>query len=309
MPNRILKDGIRTSKKINALSDFQFRLWAYLITYVDDYGRGSADPEILKGFVFPRRKRVTESDIEKALAELAGTGCILLYKVDGESYFYFPNWGEHQRIQTKKSRFPEPPDFTDNSHDSADIDSNSPNVTVNHGESPWVTVGHRDSPPESESESEYKSESIITHTSTPYACAEPCDVSTPSASLPVIDLPLVDGTDYGVTREFADEMTKLYPAVDVMQALNAMRGWLIDNQSTRKTKSGIKRFVTSWLAREQDRGGNRGKGGSDKRNDASVFSGDGASYDIDEVERLILSGEWTPPLTHDAADGTKGDKK
>ncbi len=54
MPNRIIKDSIRTSKSINAMSDFQFRLWAYLITYVDDYGRGSADPELLKGFVFPR---------------------------------------------------------------------------------------------------------------------------------------------------------------------------------------------------------------------------------------------------------------
>ena len=56
---RMLKASIRTSKTVNSLSDFQFRLWAYLITYVDDFGRGSADPEILKGLVFPRRKSVT----------------------------------------------------------------------------------------------------------------------------------------------------------------------------------------------------------------------------------------------------------
>lgn len=102
MPNRIIKESIRTSRKINELTDFQFRLWLYLITYVDDYGRGSADPELIKGFVFPRRKRISESDIGKALAELVGMGCISLYKVDGESYFCFPNWSEHQRIQTKK---------------------------------------------------------------------------------------------------------------------------------------------------------------------------------------------------------------
>ena len=111
MPNRIIKESIRTSRSVNAMTDFQFRLWVYLITYVDDYGRGSADPEILKGFVFPRRKRVSESDIDKALAELADMGCIHLYDVDGESYFCFPNWGDHQRIQTKKSKFPEPPKF------------------------------------------------------------------------------------------------------------------------------------------------------------------------------------------------------
>lgn len=122
MPNRIIKDSIRTSKTVNAMTDFQFRVWTYLITYVDDYGRGSADPELLKGFLFPRRKRITEADIAKALADLAGMGCILLYDVDGESYLCFPKWSDHQRIQQKRSKFPEP--------------DMSRCVTVCHGESP-----------------------------------------------------------------------------------------------------------------------------------------------------------------------------
>lgn len=146
MPNRIIKDSIRTSKSVNQLTDFQFRLWVYLITYVDDYGRGSADPELLKGFVFPRRKNVTESTIEKELAALATSGLIDLYKVDGESYFCFPKWSDHQRVQTKKSKYPAPEKSGENF-----IPQKS-------------TVSHRDSPPESnpiqsnpntESESEY----------------------------------------------------------------------------------------------------------------------------------------------------------
>lgn len=134
MPNRIIKDSIRTSKSVNALTDFQFRLWLYLITYVDDYGRGSADAEILKGFVFPRRKSVTEAQIQRGLDDLATTGMIRLYEADGEPYFCFPNWDKHQRIQTKRSKYPDPSEST---------------------------VIHRESPPESESESksEYKSES------------------------------------------------------------------------------------------------------------------------------------------------------
>lgn len=124
MPNRIIKDSIRTSKTVNTMTDFQFRLWVYLITYVDDYGRGSADPELLKGFVFPRRKGVTESTIEKALLDLANSGSVLLYEVDGEPYFCFPNWSDHQRIQTKKSKFPAPDD------------GNPRCPTVSHGESP-----------------------------------------------------------------------------------------------------------------------------------------------------------------------------
>lgn len=110
MPNRIIKESIRTSKSINAMSDFQFRLWAYLLTYVDDYGRGSADPELLKGFVFPRRKGVTEGTIQKTLAELATIGSVILYEVDGEPYLCFPNWSEHQTVRNKVSKFPAPDD-------------------------------------------------------------------------------------------------------------------------------------------------------------------------------------------------------
>jgi hypothetical protein len=130
------------------MTDFQFRLWMYLITYVDDYGRGSADPELLKGFVFPRRKGVTEATIDKALQDLANSGSILLYDVDGESYFCFPNWAEHQRIQCKKSKFPAPEDGV------------IKKSTVSHGESPPESNPIQS---ESKSESEYKSESKPAH--------------------------------------------------------------------------------------------------------------------------------------------------
>lgn len=133
MPNRIIKDSICGSEKINSLSDFQFRLWVGLITYVDDYGRGDARPAMIKGSVFPLRERVTVKDIESALHALAGAGCVCLYNVGGKPYLYFPNWEQHQRIQTKRPRYPGPED--------ADAVS------------PCVTVSHRDPPPESESES------------------------------------------------------------------------------------------------------------------------------------------------------------
>lgn len=110
MPNRIIKESIRTSKSVNAMSDFQFRLWVYLITYVDDFGRGSADPELLKGFVFPRRKGITEDTIRKTLAELAIIGSVILYEVDGEPYLCFPNWSEHQTVRNKVSKYPSPED-------------------------------------------------------------------------------------------------------------------------------------------------------------------------------------------------------
>ena len=121
MPNRILKESVRTSKKLNQLNDFEFRLWTHLITYVDDFGRGDADLDIIKGFVLPLRRDVTRKNIESALAHMESIGLIGLYTVDGESYLYFPNWSDHQRIQNKKSKYPPP-------------HGDSRNVTVTHGE-------------------------------------------------------------------------------------------------------------------------------------------------------------------------------
>ena len=113
MPNRIIKDSISKSEAISGLTDFQFRLWVHLITYVDDYGRGDARPAIIKGACFPFRDRMTNKDIEKGLADLAGAGCVVLYKVDGKPYLYFPNWEKHQRVRQKVSKCPSTDDCDD----------------------------------------------------------------------------------------------------------------------------------------------------------------------------------------------------
>lgn len=148
MPNRIIKESIRTSKSVNALSDFQFRVWTYLITYVDDYGRGSADPELLKGLVFTRRKGVTEQQISKALADLANSGMITLYEVDGESFLYFPNWNKHQRIRDCKPKFPAPPECPQNSQPAGTF-SGSPQSAATCGELPPESESNPNPNPES----------------------------------------------------------------------------------------------------------------------------------------------------------------
>lgn len=129
MPNRMIKETIHTSESLSSLTDFQFRVWANLLTYVDDFGRGDARAAIIKGTCFPLRENVTKKDISDALNALAGAGCISLYTVDERPYLCFPTWADHQRIQTKVSKFPAPP-------------------AAFHGESPSSTVNHREPPPE-----------------------------------------------------------------------------------------------------------------------------------------------------------------
>ncbi len=71
---------------------------------------------------------------------------------------------------------------------------------------------------------------------------------------PVVTLPLNDGSEYPISQAQVDEWQELYPSVDIKQQLRNMKGWLKSNPKRRKTKSGIQKFITGWLSREQNRG-------------------------------------------------------
>ena len=66
---------------------------------------------------------------------------------------------------------------------------------------------------------------------------------------------LNDKTLYKVTEQELQEWRSLYPAVDVEQQLRAMQGWSDANPKQRKTRSGVRRFITAWLSKEQNRAG------------------------------------------------------
>jgi len=78
------------------------------------------------------------------------------------------------------------------------------------------------------------------------------------AEPPVITLLLNTGEEYGISESNVYEWSELYPAVDVMQCLRNMKGWLMANKSKRKTIRGINKFIIKWLQNEQDKGGTRG---------------------------------------------------
>jgi len=87
-------------------------------------------------------------------------------------------------------------------------------------------------------------------------CTEPEEsVSMP----PVISLILNDKSFHDIFQSDIDGWKELYPAVDVLQELRKMKGWLDSNPTKRKTRKGIKRFINGWLAREQDSGKNEGR--------------------------------------------------
>lgn len=110
-----------------------------------------------------------------------------------------------------------------------------------------------------------------------------------SSEPPVITLPLNDGSEYPITEFDVEGWNASYPAVDVMQQLRNMREWLLSNPTRKKTKTGIRRFITTWLAREQDRGGTRGQPAA--RSGTTERQGITRNDDIDALVRnKVLEG-------------------
>lgn len=65
----------------------------------------------------------------------------------------------------------------------------------------------------------------------------------------VIDFPMADGTTVWIKRDFANEMQKLYPTVDVRDKLFKMKAWLIANPAKRKTRQRASVFINNWLSK------------------------------------------------------------
>lgn len=72
-----------------------------------------------------------------------------------------------------------------------------------------------------------------------------------AAELPVLTIPLSNGSEHPLFRRDIDEYSALYPAADILQELRCMRGWCLANPARRKTKRGVKAFISNWLNKAQ----------------------------------------------------------
>ena len=221
MPNRLLRESICRSESIDALSWFEEVLFYRLIVNCDDYGRFDGRPAIIKGSLFPL-KDVAIKDIEKALSKLVALDMVVAYEAQGKPVLQLLTWDKYQTKRAMKSKYPA-------------FDNNYKLMYANASKCS-VTSG-------------MESDEDDCHGQT---------ASVTPAEPPVIGIMLNTGEEYPITQGYIMELSKLYPAVDVMQELRAMKGWCDANPKKRKTSSGIKRFINGWISKVQDRGGTPG---------------------------------------------------
>lgn len=196
--------------------------WTMMFGICDREGRFRWRSRQLKLDVLP----YDDVDFEKILNTFVEYGFIKKYTVDGEAYGCIPSWHKHQTINIREAQSCLPSDDLADAGNAGKISSNSLHVHA-HGEE----------------EGKGREE-------------EGEDFSTaPQASPCVIDIPLIDKSDFAVTQKLIEEFAELYPAVDIMQQLKNYKGWCLANPTKRKTRRGILKSINTWLADKQDKGG------------------------------------------------------
>lgn len=108
MPNRVIKESIKCSPQIDALTWFEEVVFYRLIVTADDYGCFDGRPIVIKNSLFPTKDSVTVKSIGSALSHLASVGLIYRYESNGMPYLAFPSWERHQRVRNKHRKYPQP---------------------------------------------------------------------------------------------------------------------------------------------------------------------------------------------------------
>ena len=109
MPNRIIREGILTSERVDSLSSWAAEVfYRRLQNVVDDFGRYYANPSLLRAACYPLKlDKVSNADIEKWLADCAGAALVSTYEADGKRYLVLHDF--RQQVRAHESKYPNPP--------------------------------------------------------------------------------------------------------------------------------------------------------------------------------------------------------
>lgn len=107
MPNRMLRDGMIYSGRVNRVSATAEMLFVRIVLAADDFGLIEVDPHYLKSRCLPARDEIKAADVPALLAELMETELLLGYAEKGKNYAAVDKW--EQRRNAKYPKCPLPP--------------------------------------------------------------------------------------------------------------------------------------------------------------------------------------------------------
>lgn len=109
MPDRMVRDGWKTSRKVGDVTEGAELLLLRLLLSACNLSRYHADPQIIKSTAFPNRPRLRTTDIASRLDELEKAGLIVRYTApDGTPLLEIPNFGQSLKYGLKSPFAPRP---------------------------------------------------------------------------------------------------------------------------------------------------------------------------------------------------------
>lgn len=112
---RLLKKKISRSRKLAELkSDTNRLIYTWILPHLDVEGRIHADPNIIKGEIFPRISSISPEIIDQALKDIEFNKLCIIYKINGDSYLQYFNFHSNQSLRKdreKPSIIPDPPNY------------------------------------------------------------------------------------------------------------------------------------------------------------------------------------------------------
>ena len=226
MPNRIIRDGINRSEKVDSLSEGAENFYRRLLNEVDDFGRLDARPSVLKAACYTLRvDKMTDDEILVRLNATVEAGLVIVYEVGGKKYLQVLNLGEPR---AKRSRYPAPPPESC-AHVRADV----PPYALRLSNSP-----------------------------TPFGkeCSEaasggsqpPADEEPAFPVFPTVAGRTTSDRTWTLTPDLAAQLEAAYPGVNVMNEARRSHVWIITHPGNRKTASGMPAFMNRWMERAQN---------------------------------------------------------
>ena len=96
MPNRVIKDSIWSSPTLAKLPlDAQLH-WPRWLLMADDWGCFNADPDVIRGLVYPKVPSITMRKILDLCQTYVKAGLLFLWEESERLWGYFTSWNGHQ---------------------------------------------------------------------------------------------------------------------------------------------------------------------------------------------------------------------
>lgn len=229
MPNRILREGILSSSRVDRLSDGGEIFYRRLHSVVDDYGRHECHPELLRTKCYPLRvDRVRAKNIISWLEECEKAALLVVYRFGSKTYLQLLDWRQQVRSESK---CPAPDEqlirkCLANAHVSCDADD-AQMISLGGG---VVVVG-------GVSEGGGVSSAAATH--------------PPPKNGHKVEFDFLKGEFVGITERDELRWQEAYPAVPIPPAIAQAAAWLKANPANKK--SNYERFLVGWFKRDQDK--------------------------------------------------------